>query len=103
MSTVHQHVDETCHKRNRETARRFNHSTAIRARLGNTTTQGVYAPVPRAGFPVVSHYLDEPTDDVPKAATLKRIFEIHRKERTPCDILVFMTGQDMIQSLQKTI
>ncbi|KAK3658741.1 hypothetical protein LTR56_001612 [Elasticomyces elasticus] len=51
QAMVRQHIDEaTCHKRNREAARRYNESTAIRARLGSTTTQGVSTPVPRAGF-----------------------------------------------------
>ncbi|KAK5706496.1 hypothetical protein LTR97_001485 [Elasticomyces elasticus] len=51
MSVLREYLDAAaCHKRNRETARRFNHSTAIRERLGSITTQGVSAPVLRADF-----------------------------------------------------
>ncbi|KAK3656165.1 hypothetical protein LTR22_009872 [Elasticomyces elasticus] len=51
MSVFREYLDAAaCHKRNRETARRFNHSTAIRERLGSITTQGVSAPVLRADF-----------------------------------------------------
>ncbi|KAK5711158.1 hypothetical protein LTR15_012646 [Elasticomyces elasticus] len=51
QAIVRQHIDEaTCHKRNHYTVQRFNESTAIRVRLGSATTQGVPAPVLRAGF-----------------------------------------------------
>ncbi|KAK5713932.1 Salivary acidic proline-rich phosphoprotein 1/2 [Elasticomyces elasticus] len=53
-------------------------------------------------YPVVTQYLDNPTDDVIEAA-LHRIFQIHCKEPTPGDVLVFMTGQETIQALQKLI
>ncbi|KAK5699807.1 Salivary acidic proline-rich phosphoprotein 1/2 [Elasticomyces elasticus] len=53
-------------------------------------------------YPVVTQYLDNPTDDVLEAA-LHRIFQIHCKEPTPGDVLVFMTGQETIQALQKLI
>ena len=51
-------------------------------------------------YPVQLHYISKPTDDVIEAALL-RIFEIHRKEPMPGDLLVFMTGQESIQGLQK--
>ncbi|KAK3638012.1 hypothetical protein LTR22_017974 [Elasticomyces elasticus] len=51
QAIVRQHIDEaSCHKRNVYAVQRFNESTAIRIRLGNATTQGIDAPVPRAGF-----------------------------------------------------
>ena len=53
-------------------------------------------------FPVRVQYLDEPTDDVFEA-TLNRIFQIHCKEPMPGDMLVFMTGQETIQSLRKSV
>ncbi|KAK4889534.1 Salivary acidic proline-rich phosphoprotein 1/2 [Elasticomyces elasticus] len=53
-------------------------------------------------YPVATQYLDTPTDDVLEAA-LHRIFQIHCKEPTPGDVLVFMTGQETIQALQKLI
>ncbi|KAF2716617.1 P-loop containing nucleoside triphosphate hydrolase protein [Polychaeton citri CBS 116435] len=51
-------------------------------------------------YPVKLEYLGTPTDDLLEAA-LHRIFHIHCKEPMPGDILVFMTGQEAIQSLQK--
>lgn len=47
-------------------------------------------------------YLPEPTRDFLEAALL-RIFEIHRKEPMPGDILVFLTGQDAVLDLQRTV
>lgn len=53
-------------------------------------------------YPVKLHYLDRPTDDVIDAA-LQRIFTVHCREAMPGDILVFMTGQETIQGLQKLV
>ena len=53
-------------------------------------------------FPVQLNYLDKPTEDVIESALI-RIFQIHRKEPMPGDILVFMTGQESIQGLQKLV
>ncbi|KAK0271209.1 Salivary acidic proline-rich phosphoprotein 1/2 [Friedmanniomyces endolithicus] len=53
-------------------------------------------------YPVITRYLDNPTEDTIEAA-LHRIFQIHCKEPTPGDLLVFMTGQEAIQSLQKLV
>lgn len=53
-------------------------------------------------YPVKLHYLDTPTDDIIEAA-LQRIFQIHCKEPMPGDLLVFMTGQETIQGLQKLV
>ncbi|KAF1351862.1 putative ATP-dependent RNA helicase [Delphinella strobiligena] len=47
-------------------------------------------------------YLSEPTQDILEAALL-RIFEIHRKEPMPGDILVFLTGQDAVMNLQRSV
>lgn len=53
-------------------------------------------------YPVKLHYLDKPTEDVVDAA-LQRILQIHCKEPMPGDILVFMTGQEIIHGLQKLV
>ncbi|KAF2641617.1 P-loop containing nucleoside triphosphate hydrolase protein [Massarina eburnea CBS 473.64] len=53
-------------------------------------------------YPVKTHYLPEPTMDWVESA-LKIIFKIHYKEPLPGDILVFLTGQDKIESLEKLI
>ena len=53
-------------------------------------------------YPVRVHYFDKPSDDVIEAA-LQRIFQIHCREPMPGDILVFMTGQETIQNLQKLV
>ena len=53
-------------------------------------------------YPVQLNYIDKATNDVMEAA-LHRIFQIHCKEPMPGDILVFMTGQETIQGLQKLV
>ena len=53
-------------------------------------------------YPVTLRYLDNPTEDVIEAA-LQQILQIHCKEPMPGDILVFMTGQETIQGLQKLL
>lgn len=53
-------------------------------------------------FPVKTTYLPSPTQDWVEAA-LKLIFQIHYKEPLPGDILVFLTGQDTIESLEKLV
>lgn len=53
-------------------------------------------------YPVLLHYLDRAADDVTQVA-LERIFAIHAKEPLPGDILVFLTGQEIIQALQKLV
>lgn len=53
-------------------------------------------------YPVKLRYLDKATDDVIEAA-LESIFKIHCKEPMPGDILVFLTGQETIQALQKLV
>jgi ATP-dependent RNA helicase DHR2 len=53
-------------------------------------------------YPVKTTYLPEPTQDWVEAA-LKLIFQIHYREPLPGDILVFLTGQDTIESLEKLV
>ncbi|KAF1824941.1 P-loop containing nucleoside triphosphate hydrolase protein [Dissoconium aciculare CBS 342.82] len=53
-------------------------------------------------FTVKTHYLDKPAEPLSDAA-MSRIFHIHIKEALPGDILVFMTGQESIQGLQKMV
>ena len=52
--------------------------------------------------PVQITYLPHPTNDFLEAA-LKCIFQVHCKEAMPGDVLVFLTGQETIQSLQKNV
>ncbi|KAF2466518.1 P-loop containing nucleoside triphosphate hydrolase protein [Lindgomyces ingoldianus] len=53
-------------------------------------------------YPVKTIYLSEPTQDFVEGA-LKMIFQIHYKEPLPGDILVFLTGQEIIESLEKLV
>jgi ATP-dependent RNA helicase DHR2 len=53
-------------------------------------------------FPVKTIYLPEPTLDWVESA-LKIIFQIHYKEPLPGDVLVFLTGQDKIEALEKLV
>jgi ATP-dependent RNA helicase DHR2 len=53
-------------------------------------------------YPVKTVYLPSPTQDWVESA-LKLIFQIHYKEPLPGDILVFLTGQDTIEGLEKLI
>ncbi|KAJ8108668.1 hypothetical protein OPT61_g8017 [Boeremia exigua] len=53
-------------------------------------------------FPVKTVHLPSPTQDWVEAA-LKLIFQIHYKEPLPGNILVFLTGQDTIEGLEKLV
>ncbi|KAK4998638.1 Salivary acidic proline-rich phosphoprotein 1/2 [Elasticomyces elasticus] len=53
-------------------------------------------------YPVKTIYLPQPTQDFAESA-LRSIFQIHCKEPMPGDILVFLTGQDTVESLEKTV
>jgi ATP-dependent RNA helicase DHR2 len=53
-------------------------------------------------FPVRTIYLPVPTQDFVEAA-LKTVFQIHYKEPLPGDVLVFLTGQDTVESLERLI
>lgn len=53
-------------------------------------------------FPVKVIYSPAPVPDFVDAA-LKTIFQIHYKEPLPGDILVFLTGQETVESLEKLV
>ncbi|KAJ5653217.1 ATP-dependent RNA helicase prh1 [Penicillium lividum] len=53
-------------------------------------------------FPVKTIYAPEPVHDYVDAA-LKVIFQIHYKEPTPGDILVFLTGQETVEALENLV
>ncbi|KAF2760900.1 P-loop containing nucleoside triphosphate hydrolase protein [Pseudovirgaria hyperparasitica] len=53
-------------------------------------------------FDVKTTYVHEPTQDFVEEA-LKTIFRIHCKEPLPGDILVFLTGQETVESLQRLV
>lgn len=52
--------------------------------------------------PVSTLYTEEPVDDVIDAA-FETVFHIHQEEPLPGDILVFLTGQDEINSLKARV
>jgi ATP-dependent RNA helicase DHR2 len=58
--------------------------------------------VPGRQFPVEIHHTAAPVEDFVDAA-LRSVFQIHYAEPLPGDILVFLTGQEEIESLQKLI
>ncbi|KAL2356146.1 P-loop containing nucleoside triphosphate hydrolase protein [Cryomyces antarcticus] len=53
-------------------------------------------------FPVQIMYLPEPLQDFVETA-LRTIFQIHYKEPMPGDLLVFLTGQDTVEALEKLV
>ena len=53
-------------------------------------------------YPVQIIYSPEPVQDFVDAA-LRTIFQIHYKEPMPGDILVFLTGQETVESLEKLV
>jgi ATP-dependent RNA helicase DHR2 len=53
-------------------------------------------------FHVDVTYLSEPTQDFLESA-LKCVFQIHYKQPLPGDILVFLTGQDAVETLERLI
>ena len=52
--------------------------------------------------PVSIHYTPAPVSDFVDAA-LRTIFQIHHKEPMPGDILVFLTGQEVVESLESLV
>ena len=52
--------------------------------------------------PVSVHYTSEPVQDWVDAA-LRKIFGIHQQEPMPGDILVFLTGQETVESLENLV
>lgn len=53
-------------------------------------------------YPVQTTYLPTPVQDFVEAA-LKKIFSIHQREPLPGDILVFLTGQDTVEGLERLV
>ena len=53
-------------------------------------------------FPVKIVYTPEPVQDIIEDA-LRLIFQIHKREALPGNILVFLTGQEAIESLKKLV
>ena len=53
-------------------------------------------------YPVIVRYSPEPVQDYVDTA-LRTIFQIHYKEPLPGDILVFLTGQETIESLEDLV
>ncbi|KAL9096443.1 MAG: hypothetical protein Q9165_001440 [Trypethelium subeluteriae] len=53
-------------------------------------------------YPVQVFYMPEPTNDFLESA-LTAVFQIHYGEPLPGDILVFLTGQDTVEALQKSV
>lgn len=58
--------------------------------------------VPGRQFPIELYHAPEPVADYVDAA-LRTVFQIHYGEPIPGDVLVFLTGQDEIEALQKLI
>jgi HrpA-like RNA helicase len=58
--------------------------------------------VPGRQYPVQAFHSEEPQEDYIYAA-LKTVFVIHYHEPLPGDILVFLTGQEEIETLKKSI
>lgn len=69
--------------------------TAREDRVGVCTVKG-------RQYPVKVYYVPEAVIDLIES-TLHKIFEIHLAEAMPGDILVFLTGQEDIESLEKLI
>ena len=53
-------------------------------------------------FPVTINYVPQPVQDIVEAS-LKTVFQIHYKEPLPGDILVFLTGQETVESLESLV
>ncbi|KAL6714509.1 Salivary acidic proline-rich phosphoprotein 1/2 [Lecanora helva] len=53
-------------------------------------------------YPVTIKYTPEPVQDIVDSA-LRTVFQIHRKEPMPGDILVFLTGQETVESLESLV
>jgi ATP-dependent RNA helicase DHR2 len=76
-------------------------------KMSDESTQAVTSRVSKCfvegrQFPVKTVHLPSPTQDWVESA-LKLIFQIHYKEPLPGDILVFLTGQDTIEGLEKLV
>ena len=67
--------------------------------MGNKSSQVPTCLIEGRQHPVRTIYTPEPVPDWLNAA-LHTVFQIHRKEALPGDILVFMTGQETVESLE---
>lgn len=76
--------------------------TVDKAKSPDTTSKVSTCYVEGRQYPVKTIYLPQPTQDWIESA-LKLVFQIHYKEPLPGDILVFLTGQDTIEALEKLI
>ncbi|KAF1938053.1 pre-mRNA-splicing factor ATP-dependent RNA helicase PRP16 [Clathrospora elynae] len=83
-------IDESTSLKQAEVA-----SQAVASRISTCFVEG-------RQYPVKTVYLPQPTQDWVESA-LKIIFQLHYKEPMPGDILVFLTGQDTIEGLEKLI
>lgn len=79
---------------------RPNESIGARAKADASIVSTCY--VEGRQYPVQTIYMPQPTQDWVESA-LKIIFQIHYKEPLPGDILVFLTGQDTIEGLEKLV
>ena len=73
--------------------------------MSNNVEEGKHTSIIRIEgrqHPVSIHYLPSPTSDYLEKALLT-IFDIHYRTPLPGDILVFLTGQDTIESLERLV
>lgn len=83
-------------------------SIALRAKanggrpLGHKTSRTATCYIDGRQFPVKTIYSPEPVRDFIDAS-LRTIFQIHHKEPMPGDILVFLTGQETVESLESLV
>ncbi|KAJ6110551.1 ATP-dependent RNA helicase prh1 [Penicillium sp. IBT 16267x] len=78
------------------------HGTAEEEKDGESSKQISVCHIKGRQFPVKTIYSPEPVHDYVDAA-LKVIFQIHYKEPTPGDILVFLTGQETVEALENLV
>lgn len=83
-------------------------SIALRAKAnggrpsGHKTSRTAICYIEGRQFPVKTIYSPEPVRDFIDAS-LRTIFQIHHKEPMPGDILVFLTGQETVESLESLV
>lgn len=73
-----------------------------RGPLGQKTSRAATCYIEGRQFPVKIIYSPEPVQDFVDAC-LRTIFQIHYKEPMPGDILVFLTGQETVESLESLV
>lgn len=78
------------------------HLSSSDAVKGQDATQVATCYIEGRQFPVKINYVPEPVQDIVEAS-LKTIFQIHYKEPMPGDILVFLTGQETVESLESLV